>query len=606
MSEQGQPYRVLARKYRPARLTELIGQDAMVRALSNAFASGRIAHAFMLSGVRGTGKTSTARIIAMGLNCIGPDGKSEMPTVEPCGECVNCEAISAGRNIDVMELDAASNTQVEKMREILAGVPYRPTETRYKIYIFDEVHMLSTSAFNALLKTLEEPPKHVKFIFATTEIRKIPVTVISRCQRFDLRRIEPDQMAEYLRELAGREDIAVADEAIRLIVRAAEGSMRDALSLLDQAIALGGGELGAADIRAMIGLADQSRIFDLFEAVMGGETRAALEELRALYADGADPASILSELAELTHLVSLLSIAERIEDDALGPDDQERAKALAGRLTLPILARAWQMLLKLGTEIELAPSRLMGAEMAIIRLCHVADQPPPAEIIKRFEGTNSTAPRPSQNNGPSGASPTNLAPPTMPTQQITSPGDDQIAGGEPPKMRDNGGGHPGQKKRLRQAGGRDIDADALARFSRFEDVLGLIEANRDYLLQNEIETHLRLARYSPGRIEFSLKEGASMDFPARLAKRLRDWTGQNWGVTLVQGCEAPTIAERRNLDREEMHEGIEKNPLIARIKAHFPGAEILDIAPASQGEPPQIIDEEGWDLDALDDIGLDE
>ncbi|MCB1376045.1 MAG: DNA polymerase III subunit gamma/tau, partial [Rhodobacteraceae bacterium] len=373
-------YRVLARKYRPATFADLIGQEAMVRTLRNAFASDRIAHAFVLTGVRGVGKTTTARIIAKGLNCIGPDRQGGV-TIEPCSECEPCRAIAEGRHVDVLEMDAATHTQVEKMRDLLASVPYRPAETRYKVYIIDEVHMLSTSAFNALLKTLEEPPEHVKFIFATTEIRKVPVTVLSRCQRFDLRRIEPETMLAHLGGIAVQEGAAVAPDALALIVRAAEGSVRDALSLMDQAIAHGAGETSAAEVRAMLGLADRGRVLDLFERIMAGEVAAALAELSAQYAAGADPLAILRDLAEVTHWVSMVKIAPEVADDpTIGPDERARGLDFAERLGMRALTRMWQMLLKALEEVGQAPNAMMAAEMAVIRLTHVADLPSPEDL----------------------------------------------------------------------------------------------------------------------------------------------------------------------------------------------------------------------------------
>ncbi|MCH8169333.1 MAG: DNA polymerase III subunit gamma/tau, partial [Proteobacteria bacterium] len=407
-------YQVLARKYRPGHFGDLIGQEAMVRTLTNAFAHDRIAHAFILTGVRGVGKTTTARIIAKGLNCIGRgDGNGgDGPTIDPCGTCDACVSIAEGRNVDVLEMDAASNTGVGDVREIIDSVRYRAAAARYKVYIIDEVHMLSTSAFNALLKTLEEPPEHVKFIFATTEIRKVPVTVLSRCQRFDLRRIEPEAMLAHLRGIADREAAKISDEALALITRAAEGSVRDALSLLDQAIAHGAGagaETGAAEVRAMLGLADRGRVFDLFEAIMRGDAKAALEELGAQYADGADPAVVLRDLAELTHWVSVVKIsAEAAEDPTVSTAERARGRDLAGRLSMRVLTRTWQMLLKAIEEVPIAPSAMMAAEMAVIRLTHVADLPPPEELVRRLtEGgaARSGSPRGGGGGGGGGGGP---------------------------------------------------------------------------------------------------------------------------------------------------------------------------------------------------------
>ena len=385
MTETKQAYQVLARKYRPETFADLVGQDAMVRTLRNAFAADRIAQAFIMTGIRGTGKTTTARIIAKGMNCIGPDSAGG-PTTEPCGVCEHCVAISEGRHVDVMEMDAASRTGVGDIREIIESVHYRAASARYKIYIIDEVHMLSTSAFNALLKTLEEPPPHVKFIFATTEIRKVPVTVLSRCQRFDLRRIEPEVMIGLLRRIAGSENAQITDEALALITRAAEGSARDATSLLDQAISHGAGETGADQVRAMLGLADRGRVIDLFEMILRGDAAAALTELQSQYAGGADPVAVLRDLAEITHWISVVKITpEAIEDPTISPDERTRGKDLADRLAMRVLTRLWQMLLKSLDEVSAAPNAMMAAEMAIIRLTHVADLPDPEALIRKVQ-----------------------------------------------------------------------------------------------------------------------------------------------------------------------------------------------------------------------------
>ncbi len=402
MTSTDAAYRVLARKYRPATFADLVGQEAMVRTLRNAFEADRIAHAFILTGVRGVGKTTTARIVAKGLNCTGADGKGG-PTIEPCGLCDACVAIAEGRHVDVLEMDAASRTGVGDIREIIDSVAYRAASARYKVYIIDEVHMLSTSAFNALLKTLEEPPAHVKFIFATTEIRKVPVTVLSRCQRFDLRRIEPEAMLAYLGAILGREGVGVAPDALALIVRASEGSMRDALSLLDQAIAHGAGETGAAEVRAMLGLADRGRVLDLFEAVMSGDARGALAELAAQYAAGADPLAVLRDLAEVTHWVSMVKLApEAADDPTVGPDERARGLDFAGRLGMRPLSRMWQMLLKALEEAATAPNAMMAAEMAIIRLTHVAELPSPEELVRRLS-EEPRSPAPPDGGGGGGA-----------------------------------------------------------------------------------------------------------------------------------------------------------------------------------------------------------
>src|SRR6056297_3343356 len=393
-------YQVLARKYRPETFADLVGQDAMVRTLKNAFQADRIAQAFIMTGIRGTGKTTTARIIAKGMNCIGPDGQGG-PTTEPCGVCEHCVAIMEGRHVDVLEMDAASRTGVGDIREIIDSVAYRAASARYKIYIIDEVHMLSTSAFNALLKTLEEPPEHVKFIFATTEIRKVPVTVLSRCQRFDLRRIEPEAMIGLLHRIADREGAQITDEALALITRAAEGSARDATSLLDQAISHGAGETTADQVRAMLGLADRGRVLDLFDLIMKGDAAGALTELSGQYAEGADPMAVLRDLAEVTHWISVIKITPAAaEDPTIGPAERARGQSMANALPMRVLTRMWQMLLKALYEVADAPNAMMAAEMAVIRLTHVADLPSPEELARKLRNT---PPPPSPGPGGGGA-----------------------------------------------------------------------------------------------------------------------------------------------------------------------------------------------------------
>ena len=575
-------YRVLARKYRPQTFADLIGQEAMVRTLRNAFEAGRIAHAFVLTGVRGVGKTTTARIIAKGLNCTGPDGAGG-PTVEPCGVCDACRAIAEGRHVDVLEMDAASRTGVNDIREIIDGVAYRAASARYKVYIIDEVHMLSTSAFNALLKTLEEPPPHVKFIFATTEIRKVPVTVLSRCQRFDLRRIEPDAMLAHLGRIAGIEGVSVAPDGLALITRAAEGSVRDALSLLDQAIAHGAGETGAAEVRAMLGLADRGRILDLFAAVMGGDARGALAELAAEYAAGADPVAVLRDLAEVTHWISMLKLApESAEDPTIGPDERTRGLDFAARLPMRALTRAWQMLLKALEEVATAPNAMMAAEMAIIRLTHVAELPPPEEIVRRLTT--------------GGGAPAVAAPPPAP------------AGGGPGPRAAAAPNRPmahavGQSMQAKEA---VPETGPLARFQTFADVVALIRARRDIALLVEVESHVRLARYAPGRIEFEPGDSAPPDLAARLAQRLQTWTGVRWGVAIVGSGGAPTIAEVRAERKGTLHAQALAHPMVQELLAAFPGAEVREVRAPDIGDPttaplaPAAEEAEDDDWDPID------
>ncbi|MEM9797514.1 MAG: DNA polymerase III subunit gamma/tau [Pseudomonadota bacterium] len=532
-------YKVLARKYRPATFADLKGQEAMVRTLRNAFAADRIAQAFILTGIRGTGKTTTARIVAKGLNCVGPDGNGG-PTTDPCGVCEPCRAIAEGRHVDVLEMDAASNTSVNDIREIIDSVHYRAASARYKIYIVDEVHMLSTSAFNALLKTLEEPPAHVKFIFATTEIRKVPVTVLSRCQRFDLRRIEPEVMIDHLRQIAGQEGAEIADDALALIARAAEGSARDAMSLLDQAISHGAGETTAEQVRSMLGLADRGRIMDLFDLIMKGEAAAALTELSAQYSDGADPLAILRDLAELTHWVSVVQITpDAAEDPTVSPDERARGQAFAQGVPMRALTRMWQMLLKALEEVSQAPNAMMAAEMAVIRLTHVADLPSPDELIRKLRD----APAPS-------------------------------APAPAPRPAPSGGGAPMARGSALPA----TDAEpALARFQTFPQVVELIRANRDVKLLVEVETGLRLVRYAPGRIEFEPAPDAAPDLAARLAGRLQGWTGVRWAVSIVSEGGAPTIAELRDADARKAEAEAMAHPLTQAVLEVFPGAELVEV-----------------------------
>jgi DNA polymerase-3 subunit gamma/tau len=551
MSETQERYQVLARKYRPETFADLVGQDAMVRTLKNAFAADRIAQAFIMTGIRGTGKTTTARIIAKGMNCVGPDGQGG-PTTEPCGSCEHCVAISEGRHVDVLEMDAASRTGVGDIREIIESVHYRAASARYKIYIIDEVHMLSTSAFNALLKTLEEPPPHVKFIFATTEIRKVPVTVLSRCQRFDLRRIEPEVMIALLRRIAGAENAQISDDALALITRAAEGSARDATSLLDQAISHGAGETTADQVRAMLGLADRGRVIDLFEMILRGDAAQALTELQSQYADGADPVAVLRDLAEITHWISVVKITpDAIDDPSISPDERNRGKDLADRLAMRVLTRMWQMLLKALEEVSAAPNAMMAAEMAIIRLTHVADLPDPEALIRKVQQsqaagdfTRQMAPAPAS-QAPRAARP---APATMVIQPSGA------------------------------ATALAVSPDAFAAYPDFASVLELIRRMGDMLLLVQVENHVRLVRYSPGRIEFQPHGNAPAELAQRLAERLRGWCGgQRWGVSVTNEGGAPTIAETRAAEARAACERAMQLPIVQQVFAAFPGARLTDV-----------------------------
>ncbi|MDO6727555.1 DNA polymerase III subunit gamma/tau [Cognatishimia sp. 1_MG-2023] len=549
-------YQVLARKYRPETFVDLVGQDAMVRTLKNAFAADRIAQAFVMTGIRGTGKTTTARIIAKGMNCIGPDGTGT-PTTEPCGVCEHCTAIMEGRHVDVMEMDAASRTGVGDIREIIDSVHYRAASARYKIYIIDEVHMLSTSAFNALLKTLEEPPAHVKFIFATTEIRKVPVTVLSRCQRFDLRRIEPEDMIGLLRKIATAENAEIADDALALITRAAEGSARDATSLLDQAISHGAGETTADQVRAMLGLADRGRVLDLFDMILKGDAGGALNELSSQYADGADPMAVLRDLAEITHWVSVVKITpEAADDPTISPDEKARGQAMAENLPMRVMTRMWQMLLKAIEEVSAAPNAMMAAEMAIIRLTHVADLPSPEELVRKLQNTPvpPMPPAGGPGGGGGGAAPSG----NQNTQAVSNT---QMAGG-------NGGTVTALAPQA---------VTALAQYATFDHVIELIRGKRDGKLLMDVEADVRLVSYRPGRIEFQPTEKAPQDLAQRLGQRLTHWTGTRWVVSLANEGGAETIVEKRNAADNAIKAEAMAHPLVQAVIEVFPKAKITDI-----------------------------
>ena len=574
-----QSYQVLARKYRPETFADLVGQDAMVRTLKNAFSADRIAQAFIMTGIRGTGKTTTARIIAKGMNCIGPDGQGG-PTTDPCGVCEHCSAIIEGRHVDVMEMDAASRTGVDDIREIIDSVHYRAASARYKIYIIDEVHMLSTNAFNALLKTLEEPPAHVKFIFATTEIRKVPVTVLSRCQRFDLRRIEPEVMIALMRKIAAAESAEITDDALALITRAAEGSARDATSLLDQAISHGAGETTADQVRAMLGLADRGRVLDLFEAIMRGDASAALAELGAQYSDGADPMAIMRDLAEITHWISVVKITPDAADDpTVSPDERTRGATLSEQLAMRVLTRMWQMLLKALDEVAQAPNSMMAAEMAIIRLTHVADLPSPEELVKKLQ--NSSPPPAPPSSGTSGTR----------AGAVTNAQSNAAVASAPTG---------GPTASLGSAQPVTETVSALAHFATFDAVVDLVRSQRDVKLLVEVESCIRLVSYQPGRIEFTPTSDAPSDLSQRLGGALQRWTGARWAIILSNTGTATTIVEDRTAAEDAIKAEAQQHPLMQAAIASFPNAKIIDIRTAAEITADAELDalpevEDEWD-----------
>ena len=547
LGAQPEPYRVMARKYRPSDFTGLIGQEALVRTLSNAFASGRIAHAFMLTGVRGVGKTTTARIIARALNCIGPDGKRTEPTIHPCGQCDPCITIAESRNMDVQEMDAASRTGIDDIREIIEGVRYAPASARYKVYIIDEVHMLSKQAFNGLLKTLEEPPPHVKFIFATTEIRKVPVTVLSRCQRFDLRRIDSGELAGYLGAIAEKENVKIEAGALALIARAAEGSARDALSLLDQAMAHGeGGDMIAADtIRNMLGLADRGRVLDLFEKVMGGKIADGLTDLQGLYDSGADPLAVMQDLLEITHFLTRVKVAPASQGffDG-GSGEAKRAGELAAKLTVASLTRAWQMLLKGLFEVRDATRPILACEMALIRLAYAAELPPTDRLVRDVLDGRGDARQ--------GVAPSSAPPSGAPR------GPSAIASAAP---------------RLNPAPQPD-NAPVL---KSLEDIALLASANHAPVLKVHIENDIHLVKLEPGHLEFRPGPRAPRTLAGDLQQKLRDWTGQRWSVSVTNSGGALTLAEQKKSAKAARIESVLQAPMVRAVLDRFPGAEIVAV-----------------------------
>ncbi len=566
-AKQDDAYRVLARKYRPQTFDDLIGQEAMVRTLSNAFDAGRIAHAFMLTGVRGIGKTTTARIVARALNCIGPDGTGG-PTISPCGVCEHCVSIAESRSVDVLEMDAASRTGIDDIREIIDGSRYTPVSARYKIYIIDEVHMLSKAAFNGLLKTLEEPPAHVKFIFATTEIRKVPVTVLSRCQRFDLKRIEADVLIDYLGKIASNEGANPDRGALGLMARAAEGSARDALSLLDQALAHGAKgddgkvQISEAEVRDMLGLADRARVLDLLNMVMEGDTAAALAELSDQYDRGADPIVVLNDLLDLAHWLTRLKIVPDADDDAtLPPEEIARGKEMATRLPINVLTRTWQMLLKSLKEAKDAPRPLAAAEMGIIRLAYAAKLKTPDEVIRMLEADGGGTPLPDGTGG--GASSSGGTPRS---------GGGSSTGSSGPRASHGSGAAPQPVAQTQ--------AEPVVSVRSFAEVVALADQHRDLRLRTELEDHVHLISFEPGRIDFRPAPRAPKDLAGRLKTRLEDWTGGIWAISVSNEGGGPTLRETQEDDWARAVAAAKEDALVAAAFVAFPDAEVVDIIEA--------------------------
>jgi DNA polymerase-3 subunit gamma/tau len=586
-------YRVLARKYRPATFDDLIGQDAMVRTVSNAFEAARIPQAWILTGVRGVGKTTTARILARALNFELPDGSITGPAIRMPVIGVHCQAIMESRHIDVIEMDAASHNGVDDVRQINDAIRYAPVSARYKVYILDEVHMLSTQAFNALLKTLEEPPPHAKFIFATTEIRKVPITILSRCQRFDLRRVDAGLLVTHLQAIAGKEAIEVEPEALALIARAAEGSVRDALSLLDQAIAHAAGSVQAEHVRQMLGLADRARVIDLFEALMRGDIAAALNELRAQYDIGADPAVVLADLAEFTHFVTRVKVVPSVADDpALIEIERARGRACAEKLSMRVLSRTWQMLLKGMAEVAAAGRPLAAAEMVLVRIAYAADLPTPEDVIRSLD-----------ENGQ--ASRVQAPAPAVPPAAAASPPRFEAPRFEASRVETSRGGPRAALAPSSDPSARlpaaEPSAPALV-VGRFEDLIALAAQKRDLGVKLALERDVRLVRCEDGRLEIGLQQSAAKTLMNDLARKFSQWTNRRWMVVVSAEQGEATVKSQSEARQAELKTGVRADPLVQAVLARFPGAEIVDVRkgemplvppPDDAGDGPELASDEG-------------
>ncbi len=574
-------YRVLARKYRPSSFDDLIGQEPMVRTLSNAFASGRIAQAYMLTGVRGVGKTTTARILARALNY--ESGTVDEPTLNISEPGVHCGSIMEGSHVDVIEMDAASHTGIGDIREIIASVRYKPVSARYKVYIIDEVHMLSTAAFNGLLKTLEEPPEHVKFIFATTEIRKVPITVLSRCQRFDLRRIDAGELTTYLDKIVGLEGVEAETEALAAIARAGEGSVRDALSLLDQAIAhsagSGGGKIRSEDVRVMLGLADRARVIDLFEHVMKGDITAALGEIKEQYDVGADPVTVLTDLAEFVHFVTRVRYVDTaLDDPSLSQQEKTRGKEFAEKLSPRILGRCWQMLLKGIAETQASSRPLAAADMVLVRITHAADMPTPDEIIRKLtesDGTGAITVGKTGSSIPNGGEAGSVAKPV--STSLSSPDGNvtmkQVANG-PSLIVDNGPQLIAETQETPEPVALKQVYDTIA---SFQDLLDAAEKKRDIKFKLLLRNNVSLIAFEPGRIEYNPVGNPPRDLRQTVFNRLKDWTGGPWEVVESEAEGSATIKEIEVATREQLVQDAAEDPVVSAVLRAFPKSRIIDV-----------------------------
>ncbi len=587
-------YRVLARRYRPSTFADLIGQDAMVRTVSNAFETGRIPQAWILTGVRGVGKTTTARILARALNYELPDGSIKGPTIDMPVMGEHCQAIIESRHIDVLEMDAASHNSVDDVRQINDAVRYAPVSARYKVYILDEVHMLSPQAFNALLKTLEEPPPHAKFVFATTEIRKVPITVLSRCQRFDLRRIDGDLLVRHLSNIAGKENVQVEPEALALISRAAEGSVRDSLSLFDQAIAHAAGEVRADDVRQMLGLADRARVVDLFEMLLRGDIAAALKELRDQYDSGADPAVVLADLAEFTHFVTRVKLVPSVADDlSLSEAERTRGKAFAAQLSMRILSRTWQMLLKGMSEVQQAGRPIAAAEMLLVRIAYAADLPTPDDVIRTLgnggsvEGVPASAPR--SNGGGASASYSNTT---------------QAGAGFAPRVDAPRGVPRASGAPALSIVPRTVEQPAAQQgiiIRNFDELVKLAIEKRDLKIKTSLERDVRLVRCEDGALDIALEAGASPALVNELQSKISAWTGKKWFVSVSRESGEPTLKAQAEARDADLKRGVRSDPLVQAVLERFPGAEIVAVRPREVDPVPPEGDMSYDDSDADND-----
>ena len=595
------PYRVLARKYRPSSFDHLIGQDAMVRTLSNAFETGRIPQAWVLTGVRGVGKTTTARILARALNYELPDGSVKGPTIHMPVLGVHCQAIMEGRHMDVLEMDAASHTGVDDVRQINDSVRYAPAGARYKVYIIDEVHMLSNAAFNAFLKTLEEPPEHAKFVFATTEIRKVPVTVLSRCQRFDLRRVDADVLMQHLGNIAAKEGVEIEAEALGLIARAAEGSVRDSLSLLDQAIAHAAGVVRADAVRQMLGLADRTRVIDLFGHLAAGDIAAAFSEFRDQYDTGADPVVVLSDLAEFVNFVTRVKVVPAIADNvAYGETERLRARDYAVKLSMRVLSRMWQMLLKGIAEVQSATRQVAAAEMVLVRIAYAADLPTPDEALKMLD----------QNGGgalPVGGGGRGSAAPSAPSASLTMPATTAMAIATPPAgspslsaprmMAQRGTAEATGRLQIVAPAPAETPAAPQVKINTLPELVALATQKRDLITRAALEADVRLVRIEDGRLEVALERSAARTLINDLSRKLELWTGRRWAVIVSNEEGEPTLRAQALEQQNERERAAAADPRVQEVLARFPGAKVIEVRRVVPDEPPNLASGEEYSAD---------